>query len=232
MSTPLAVFDLDHTLLAGDSDHLWGEFLIGEGLVDKHSYRAGNDRFYAEYQAGQLDIDAFAAFSFEPLVRHGRRVLEPLRARFIDEVIEPLVAARAPALLERHRMAGDQLLITTATNRFVTEPIAALLGVDTLIATDPEENENGFTGRIAGTPNFRDGKITRLQQWLAEQRIDDAHLSVYSDSLNDLPLLQSADIAVAVDPDETLRAHAEAAGWPVISLREPLAEPIQETETP
>ena len=232
MSTPLAVFDLDNTLLAGNSDHLWGEFLIAEKLVDPQHYRAGNDRFYADYRAGELDIDAFAAFSFEPMVRLGRERLEPLRERFVEQQILPRIAPSAPALLERHRAAGEQLLITTATNRFVTEPIAELLGVESLIATDPEEIDGRFTGRIAGTPNFRDGKITRLKQWMLEQGITDARLTVYSDSLNDLPLLQFADQAIAVDPDEVLRREAAERGWPVISLREAPPEPKLETETP
>ncbi len=228
MTIRLAIFDLDNTLLAGDSDHLWGQYLIDQGLVDAVRYREGNDRFYRDYQAGTLDIEAFAALSFEPLVRLGREVLEPLRARYVKEVIEPIVAPLAPLLIERHRAAGDRLLITTATGRFITEPIAELLGVDTLIATDPEEIDGRFTGRIAGTPNFRDGKVRRLREHLAAEGLDAVHTTVYSDSLNDLPLLECADEAVAVDPDDTLRAAAEARGWRIISLRGECAEPIQE----
>ena len=221
----LAIFDLDHTLLAGDSDHLWGEFLIEQGLVDAAGYRQANDRFYVEYQAGTLDIQDFAAFAFAPLVKYGRAQLAPLRSQFVEQVIAPLVAASAPALLERHRSAGDLLLITTATNHFVTEPIAELLGVEHLIATDPEETAEGFTGRIAGQPNFQGGKIKRLLAWLEAQQISPGHSSCYSDSINDLPLLEWADQPCAVDPDPRLRATALQRGWPVISLRQaPAAE--------
>ena len=159
----LAIFDLDHTLLAGDSDHLWGAFLVERGLVDGEVYARENDRFYAEYQAGTLDIHAYAAFAFEPLVRLGHQRLEPLRRQFVEQQIQPIIAPGAPALLDRHRAEGDTVVITTATNAFVTQPIAELLGVEHLIATDPEQDETGFTGRIAGTPNFRDGKVVRLQ---------------------------------------------------------------------
>lgn len=214
----LAIFDLDHTLLAGDSDHLWGDFLVQQGLVDGPRYAAENTRFYEDYKAGRLDIHAFAAFSFEPLVRLGRVQLEPLRDRYIAERIEPIIARGARALLDQHRAAGDTLLITTATNRFVTEPIAALLGVEHLLATDPEETDTGFTGRIAGTPNFRDGKVTRLNQWVAEQGLDGRPSICYSDSANDLPLLEWADEAVAAHPDPRLRAIAEQRGWRIIDL--------------
>lgn len=214
----LAIFDLDHTLLAGDSDHLWGAFLVEQGLVDGEVYARENDRFYAEYQAGTLDIHAYAAFAFEPLVRLGLERLEPLRRQFIEEQIQPIVAAGAPALLDRHRAEGDTLVITTATNAFVTQPIAELLGVAHLIATDPEQDENGFTGRIVGTPNFRDGKVIRLQAWIAEHGHQGRRTICYSDSANDLPLLEMADQAVATHPDPRLRAIAQERGWPILDL--------------
>lgn len=214
----LAVFDLDHTLLRGDSDYLWGEFLIEAGLVDSTRYRQQNHDFMVAYNAGTLDIHAFCAFSFEPLVRWGRAQLEPMRRRFVEEEIAPRVAPGAPALLDKHRRAGDRLLITTATNRFVTEPIAELLGVSDLIATDPEERDGAFTGAIAGTPNFREGKPQRLRQWLRDNGAEGETLACYSDSRNDVPLLEMAHRPVAVDPDDALAAHARSRGWPIISL--------------
>jgi HAD superfamily hydrolase (TIGR01490 family) len=217
----LAIFDLDHTLLAGDSDHQWGEYMIDQGLVERDGHRRQNDRFYADYQAGTLDIAAYTRFALEPLVRLGPERLLPLRERFVAEVIDPIVAPAAPALLERHRMQGDELLIITATNRFVAEPIAQLLGVDQLLATDPERVDGRYTGAIAGIPCYREGKVRRLEQWVAEQGERPAHVTFYSDSHNDLPLLRQAQQPVAVDPDAGLRAEAARRGWPVISLREP-----------
>lgn len=214
----LAVFDLDNTLLAGDSDYLWGRWLVTHGVVDPEVYQRENDRFYREYQAGTLDIHEYAAFSLRPLVEHPMAHLLALRTRFLHEVVAPIVAPGAPALLERHRAQGDDLLITTATSRFVTEPIAEWLGVPTLIATDPETAQGRYTGRIAGTPNFRDGKVERLSAWL-KSNPQYQHLTCYSDSLNDIPLLEMGSAAVAVDPDPELRATAETRGWPIISLR-------------
>jgi HAD superfamily hydrolase (TIGR01490 family) len=218
----LAVFDLDHTLLAGDSDHLWGEFLVELGVVDGPWYRSENERFYQEYRAGTLDMDAYLAFALKPLADHDPADLRAWRQRFVTGKIEPIVAAGAPALLERHRAQGDTLLITTATNRFVTEPIAELLGVPHLLATDPELQGGRYTGRVSGTPNFRAGKVTRLRAWLGART--PTRITAYSDSLNDLPLLELAHQPVAVDPDPVLRAEAERRGWPVISLREPPAQ--------
>lgn len=216
----LAVFDLDNTLLAGDSDHLWGRWLVQHGIVDAERYACENDRFYREYQAGTLDIHEYAAFSLRPLVERPLVEMLDLRARFIVDQIEPLVAPGAPTLLEKHRAQGDLLLITTATSRFVTEPIAALLGIEHLIATDPEREGGGYTGRIDGMPNFQGGKVTRLRAWLAAQPQAFTHMSCYSDSHNDIPLLEMGDAAVAVDPDPVLLATARARHWPVISLRE------------
>lgn len=217
----LAVFDLDNTLLAGDSDYLWGQFLVENGLVDAERYARENRRFYELYTAGGLDIAEFAAFSLQPLIVHGAEALLALRPRFIEEKIAPIVTERARALLERHRAEGDTLLITTATHRFVTEPVAALLGVEHLIATDAEVIDGRYTGRIAGTPNFQAGKCQRLRDWIAASASPPESMTAYSDSHNDLPLLEMADVAVAVDPDATLRATAASRGWPVISLRDP-----------
>jgi HAD superfamily hydrolase (TIGR01490 family) len=217
--TDLAIFDLDHTLLAGDSDYLWGQFLVEQGRVDGESYERQNKIFYEQYNNGTLDIDAFAAFSLAPLAAGEPAELYALRKRFVREKIEPVVAPGARALLERHRARGDILIITTATNRFITEPIAALLGVPHLLATDPEMIDGRYTGRLDGHANFREGKVLRLQDWVERMRIDYQRSTCYSDSHNDLPLLSFADRAVAVDPDPTLRAEAERRGWEVISLR-------------
>ncbi len=215
----LAVFDLDNTLLAGDSDYLWGVFLVENGVVDAEHYARSNERFYREYQDGTLDIHAYGAFVLQPLVERDHDFMQALRQRFIDERVAPMVAPGAHALLDRHRSAGDTLLITTATNHFVVEPIAALLGVAHLLATDPEVIDGRYTGRLHGTPNFQSGKVTRLKAWLDGHERRFAHVSAYSDSHNDLPLLEMADRAVAVDPDPTLHAAATARGWEIISLR-------------
>ncbi|HVT37365.1 MAG TPA: HAD family hydrolase [Nevskiaceae bacterium] len=218
----LAVFDLDHTLLAGDSDYLWGQFLCEQGRVDAAWYEAENRRYYEAYVAGTLDIAAFAAFSMKPLAENEPADLYAWREQFIRDKIEPVIAAGTPALLERHRAQGDTLLITTATNRFITEPIAQLLGVPHLIATDPEMRDGRYTGRLAGLANFQSGKVRRLELWREQQAQKFAHMTCYSDSRNDIPLLEMADSAVAVDPDATLRAEAGKRGWPVISLRDVL----------
>jgi len=218
----LAIFDLDHTLLTGDSDYLWGQFLAEIGVLD-HSYHwRENERFYEQYKAGTLDILEFCAFSLRPLSQHEPAQLRKWRSDFINAKIIPIVAPGAPALLERHRAQGDTLLITTATNRFVTEPIAALLGVQNLIALDPEMRNGRYTGQVAGVPNFQAGKVTRLQAWLQTQAAF-THKTVYSDSRNDIPLLEFADTAIAVDPDDRLRAEAQKRGWPVITLRDTLS---------
>ena len=219
----LAIFDLDNTLLAGDSDYLWGQFLVEQGHVDAEWYERENRKFYELYKAGTLDIYAFCAFSMQPLTRHSLAQLEQWREQFVREKIEPIVAAGTPALLERHRAQSDRLLIMTATNRFITEPIARLLEIDNLIATDAEILDGRYTGRIAGIPNFQNGKVQRLALWREQQAQRYSHTVFYSDSRNDLPLLLQADTAVAVDPDDVLRAEALTRGWPVISLRDPAA---------
>lgn len=215
----LALFDLDNTLLAGDSDYLWGQYLAELGVVDAAQHTAENLRFYRLYQEGRLDIEEFCAFSLRPLAEHPLPRLLAWRRDFVAQRIAPIIAPGAGPLLARHRAEGARLLITTATNRFVTEPIAELLGVDALIATDPEMQGGRYTGRVAGVPNFQGGKVQRLAQWRAEQPERFEHLTCYSDSRNDLPLLEAADVAVAVDPDPVLHAEALRRGWPVISLR-------------
>ena len=215
----LAIFDLDNTLLAGDSDYLWGVFLAEHGLVDGEHYERENERFYREYKEGGLDIYEFLRFSLKPLSEHDPARLEAWRQRFLAEKIDPIILPRARSLLQRHRDQGDSLLIITATNAFVTAPIAERLGVPDLIATDPEVCEGRYTGEVSGIPCFQEGKVTRLEHWLAERRESLASSYFYSDSHNDLPLLNRVTHPVAVDPDSTLREFARQRGWPVISLR-------------
>jgi len=215
----LAIFDLDNTLLAGDSDHLWGQFLVAQGLEDGTEFARTNDAFYRDYQEGNLDIDAFLRFSLRPLRDHPPELLESLRARFVRECIEPLMLPAARALVDRHRAAGDTLLIITASNTFITAPTAALFGVPHLIATDPEVHDGRFTGAVSGIPSFQAGKVARLEVWLAAQGESLAGSSFYSDSHNDLPLLERVDRPVAVDPDAVLREAALARGWDILSLR-------------
>jgi HAD superfamily hydrolase (TIGR01490 family) len=216
---PLAIFDLDNTLLAGDSDYLWGRFLASEGVVDGELYERENARFYREYKEGTLDIGEFLRFSLRALRDNPRDRLESLRARFVAEQIEPIMLPAAKALVERHREAGDTLLIITATNTFVTAPIAARFGIAHLIGTRPAEIDGRFTGEHAGQPAFREGKVTNLETWLDEQGLSLVDSAFYSDSHNDLPLLERVTHPVAVDPDPVLRATAASRGWPIISLR-------------
>lgn len=216
----LAIFDLDNTLLGGDSDHAWGEFLCRRGLVDDAAYRAANDRFYAAYQAGTLDIRAYLAFALQPLVGEDPATLTAWHAEFMTAHIEPMLLPKAEALLARHRRQGDTLLIITATNRFVTGPIADRLGVDALLATDPAMVDGRYTGDVDGTPCFREGKVTRLHAWLDEHGHSLNGSWFYSDSHNDLPLLETVAHPVAVDPDPELTRIAGQRGWPVISLRD------------
>jgi HAD superfamily hydrolase (TIGR01490 family) len=217
----LALFDLDNTLLAGDSDFEWAQFLIEKGVVDREVYEARNQTFYDQYKAGTLDIYEFLDFQLKPLSRHPRAQLDAWHTEFMVRKVIPMIAAGTPALLEKHR--ADTCVIITATNSFVTAPIAAYLGVPHLIATEPEQFDGEFTGRPHGLPSFKDGKVRRLQEWLAArgQSWADVESSwFYSDSLNDLPLLEVVQHPVAVDPDATLRVHAERLGWPVLSLRD------------
>jgi HAD superfamily hydrolase (TIGR01490 family) len=215
----LALFDLDNTLLGGDSDYLWGRFLVERGLVDGEHYERENARYYAQYHAGTLDIREFLRFALQPLASHDLATLHTWRAQYLKDKIAPILLPAAQVLVEKHRAQGDTLLIITATNRFVTEPIAAMYGIEHLLATDPEMVDGRYTGEISGVPCYREGKIQRLEMWLAEQGMAMGESWFYSDSHNDLPLLERVTHPVAVDPDETLRQEAENKGWAVISLR-------------
>lgn len=215
----LALFDLDNTLLAGDSDFEWAQFLIEERVLDREVYEARNQEFYERYKAGTLDILEFLDFQLKPLSRHPRAVLDAWHREFMQRKILPLVRDSARALVERHR--GDLRAVITATNSFVTAPIAREFGIEHLIATEPEQRDGAFTGQVTDIPCFREGKVRRLEAWLESQGQALAAFEqswFYSDSLNDLPLLERVTHPVAVDPDDTLRAHAQAHGWPVITL--------------
>ncbi|MBK1852770.1 MULTISPECIES: HAD family hydrolase [unclassified Marinobacter] len=216
----LAIFDLDNTLLAGDSDHAWGEFLVEEGIVDAEVYRKANDRFYEEYLNGGLDILSYLRFALQPLSIHSMDELLDWRGRFMEKKVRPMLQQKARKLLDSHRERGHTLMIITATNRFVTEPIADVLGIDHLIATEPEMVNGRYTGEIAGTPSFQEGKVTRLDDWLVATGENLNGAWFYSDSHNDLPLLEKVDNPVAVDPDPKLEAFAKNKGWRVMTLRD------------
>jgi len=215
----LAIFDLDNTLIANDSDYLWGQFLVDQGVVDKDQYENANARFYADYKQGILDIVEFLAFSLKPLAENHPEQLYQWRAKFIEDIITPILLKPAQQLVDKHRNHGDTLLVITATNRFVTEPIVKLYGIDNLLATSPEFVNGRYTGKFTGVPCFQHGKVTLLEEWLktSHETLQDSWF--YSDSHNDLPLLKRVDNPVAVDPDEKLAQFASAANWPVISLR-------------
>jgi HAD superfamily hydrolase (TIGR01490 family) len=215
----LAIFDLDNTLIAGDSDHSWGVFLVEKQLVDAETYRLANDGFYADYKNGTLDIRAYLQFSLAPLAHRSMAELEKLHAEFMRDHIEPLMLPKAEALLQQHRNQGDHLLIITATNGFVTRPIAKRLGVDDILATDPEVVDDRYTGNFTGTPCFQAGKITHLQEWLKHNQHSLEGAYFYSDSINDLPLLEQVDHPVVVDADERLTTIAHERNWKAISLR-------------
>ncbi len=216
----LALFDLDNTLLDGDSDYAWAQFLIEEGVLHAGDYNAKNDYFYERYKDGTLDIHEFLDFQLAPIARRPRAQLDAWHSQFMQRKVRPMILPKAPDLIAKH---GDALTaIVTATNRFITRPIADELGVHELIATDIEEVDGVFTGKPRGTPTFREGKIARVNEWLASRgrKLEDFESWFYSDSLNDLPLLERVTHPVAVDPDATLRAHAAQRAWPIISLRD------------
>lgn len=218
----LALFDLDNTLLSGDSDFEWAQFLISQGVLDPEVYAARNLEFYAQYRAGTLDIHEFLEFQLRPLARHAREQLDAWHAQFMRQRIRPMIGPKARALVEQHRAQGHTLVIITATNRFVTEPIAEAFEIPHLIATEAETIAGEFTGASMDTPCFREGKVQRLHAWLGQRRLrlEDVNRSwFYSDSHNDLFLLEQVSDPIAVDPDPQLQAVAAQRGWPILSLR-------------
>jgi HAD superfamily hydrolase (TIGR01490 family) len=219
--TRLALFDLDHTLLDGDSDVLWCDFLIERGVLDRTAFAARNEQMARDYRAGSVSAQAFCEFYVSTLAVRSRPEWEPLRSEFLSRVVAPRIGASAQALVRQHEDAGDLVILTTATNRFITEPTAIHLGIEHLIATECETDALGnFTGRPLGTLNMRQGKVERLHAWLRSRDIDWAHCEAtfYSDSINDLPLLEAVRRPVAVNPDVPLAAEAAKRGWPVLRL--------------
>lgn len=215
----LALFDLDNTLLKGDSDYNWGQFLVERGVVDRDVYEAANRKFYEQYTQGGLNIHEFAAFTFQPLIDQPMDKLLQLRQEFMVEMIEPIMLQTGRDVIAEHRQAGRTIVIITATNSFITSPIAEAFGVDHLLATDPEQVNGQYTGKIAGTPCFQDGKVKRLNDWLLEHSFYLKDSYFYSDSHNDLPLLEVVEHPVAVDPDDILLTTAQQRGWPVQTFR-------------
>ncbi len=214
----LAIFDLDHTLLAGDSDHAWGAFMAERGIVDADDYARHNDEFLRHYQQGTLDIDAYMRFALAPLAKHPIETLEAWRLEFVTDRIRPMIGEPARQLVEEHRRRGHTLMLITATNAFITEPIAELFDIPHLLATEPERRNGRYTGHYTGTPTFQHGKILALEEWLEAQQARPKETWFYSDSRNDLPLLKQVDHPVAVDPDSVLRREAEARGWEILLL--------------
>ena len=217
----ICLFDLDHTLLPLDSDHAWGQYTTHMGWTDADNFAQLNDAFYRQYQQGELDIHAYVQFATQAARERGLQASTIAHQAFMRDVIIPAIRPEATALVQRHRAQGDRLLIVTATNEFVTAPIAEAFGIDTLIAVQLERDPNGeLTGQIAGTPSFGPGKVVRLQQWLEQQGLTWAGIrsTFYSDSINDLPLLEKVNHPVATNPDARLRAVAQQRGWPILEL--------------
>jgi len=214
----LAIFDLDNTLISGDSDYLWGEFLVEQNMVDEKQYREQNQRFYDDYKAGMLDIFAFLAFSLAPLARISMEQLTRLHAQFMREKIIPLMSAKSFNLINNHKKNNDYCLIITATNCFVTQPIAEKFAVHDIIATEPEIIDGRYTGQVSGTPCFKEGKVKRLEEWLINTQHNLDGSWFYSDSHNDLPLLELVSHPVAVNADDILLQHARRKGWKIMNL--------------
>lgn len=214
----LALFDLDKTLLNGDSDFEWGQFLVNKKLVNEEEYEKANKYFYEEYQRGTLDIIEFCAFSFKPLSELGLAKLKELHAEFMQSVIIPMVRSQSQATIDKHHAKGDISIMITATNSFITQPIADYFGIQHLIATEPKIVNGNYTTEIEGTPCFQEGKVKRLNEWMKIHHADLSGSYLYSDSMNDVPLLEAVDNAIAVQPDDTLLAIAKERNWPVISL--------------
>ncbi|WP_122152459.1 HAD family phosphatase [Paraburkholderia sp.] len=224
----LALFDLDHTLIPTDSDHEWGRFMVKHGMVDAENFARENDHFYADYKAGKLDIHAYLVAMLTPLAKYSRAQLAEYHQMYMHEVIRPTIVPVALELVREHRDAGDLCCMVTATNEFITGPIAAVFGVDKLIACEAEtvdgQPHSDYTGRPTGTPSYKEGKIVRTEAWLAslgKTWSDFERSYFYSDSHNDIPLLQKVTDPIATNPDDTLRAHAQAHGWRILELFQP-----------
>jgi len=230
--TKLALFDLDHTLIPFDSDYSWGEFTLALGWNDAADFKRKNDAFYAQYKAGTLDIHAYCRFATSVICREGQAKSEAAHAQYMQQVVLPGIRPQALDLVKKHQAAGDTVVIITATNEFVTRPIATAFGVSELLAIELERHETEgagsgesvgegwYTGEIRGVPSFREGKVTRLEQWMAERGLgwSQVHTTFYSDSINDVPLLEKADVPVATNPDERLRALATERQWRILDL--------------
>lgn len=215
----LAIFDLDHTLLNGDSDYLWGEYMVANNIVDRAEYQRLNQSFLEDYHRGDLDNDRYLQFALHPLTQHPIESLYTWRKDYVESWIQPIIATGTPALLDKHRQQGDTLIIISATNYFITEPIAELLEIPHLLATRPEIIDNRYTGKYLGVPTFKEGKVTVLNEWLAQQNHSLGESYFYSDSINDLPLLERVSHPIAVNPDESLSDIAVQRGWPILDLR-------------
>ena len=221
----LALFDLDHTLIPFDSDYSWGEFTLSLGWNDAGDFKLRNDAFYAQYKAGTLDIHEYCRFATSAVCREGQAKSQAAHAQYMQQVVQPGIKPQALELVQKHQAAGDTVVIITATNEFVTRPIAAAFGVHELLAIELERDEKAggtgwYTGEIRGVPSFREGKVTRMEQWLAARGLDwsQVHTTFYSDSINDVPLLEKADVPVATNPDERLRALATQRQWRILDL--------------
>lgn len=220
-SGKLALFDLDNTLLEGDSDHAWGEFLISNKLVEEKAHREKNDYFYDQYKQGELDIHGYVAFTLEPVLHLDTKQRAQLNAKFMEQSVEPIILKKGLELVRAHREAGDFCIIITATNEFISTPIAKLFGADLIIATELQVSNGMYNGKISGTPCYQEGKVSKLNAWinLQEIRFSLSEAVFYSDSINDLPLLQEVATPVAVDPDQKLQDKAESEGWKILTLR-------------
>ncbi len=216
----LAIFDLDNTLLAGDSDHAWGEYLISQNLVDPDDYRQKNDAFYEDYKRGELDMIAYQEFVLGALKGFSADQLKELHQGFMQTVVDSMHLPKAQALVDEHRRQGHTLIVITATNRFITEDIVRSFGIPHLLCTEPEYIDGKLSGKISGIPCYQAGKIKKLESWLKENRVTPEYAWFYSDSFNDIPLMEKVDEAIAVDADDTLKQHAKNHGWASISLRD------------
>ena len=220
-SGKLALFDLDNTLLEGDSDHAWGEFLISNSLVEEKAHREKNDHFYDQYKQGALDIHGYVAFTLQPVMQLNRTQRAQLIAKFMEQSVEPIILDKGKELVRTHLDAGDFCIIITATNEFISTPIAKLFNADLIMATQLQISNGMYNGKILGTPCYQDGKVAKLKAWISseENGVDLAESVFYSDSINDLPLLQQVANPIAVDPDQRLREKAESEGWKILTLR-------------